>query len=79
MDQQEVPSSDSNGYPIGRGYGHDYMRGGEVFDGYGYSKRDEYARCRGELAGVTPEAESATPSDDAAPEEGTRPDASPGT
>ena len=73
MDQQAVPSSDSNGYPIGRGYGHDYMRGGEVFDGYGYSKRDEYARCRGELAGVTPTAETTTPTDEAAPEEADRP------
>ena len=35
-------------YPHGRGYGHDYMRGGEVFGGYGYSERDEYARRRGE-------------------------------
>ena len=35
-------------YPIGRGYGHDYMRGGEVFGGYGYSDRPEYARRRGE-------------------------------
>ena len=72
MDQQEVPA---NGYPIGRGYGHDYMRGGEVFDGYGYSKREEYARPRGELTGTTPAAESpATPaSNDAAPEPGDRP------
>jgi hypothetical protein len=36
-------------YPRGRGYGHDYMRGGEVFGGYGYSQRDEYGRPRGEL------------------------------
>ena len=35
-------------YPIGRGYGHDYMRGGEVFGGYGYSQRPEYERRRGE-------------------------------
>jgi hypothetical protein len=35
-------------YPIGRGYGHDYMRGGEVFGGYGYSERPEYERRRGE-------------------------------
>ncbi len=26
-------------YPLGRGYGHDYMRGGEVFGGYGYRER----------------------------------------
>lgn len=36
-------------YPIGRGYGHDYMRGGEVFGGYGYSERPEYERRRGEM------------------------------
>jgi hypothetical protein len=36
-------------YPHGRGYGHDYMRGGEVLGGYGYSEREEYARRRGEL------------------------------
>ena len=36
-------------YPHGRGYGHDYMRGGEVLGGYGYSTRDEYAIPRGEL------------------------------
>ena len=35
-------------YPIGRGYGHDYMRGGEVFGGYGYSERPEYERRRGD-------------------------------
>ena len=39
-------------YPHGRGYGHDYMRGGEVFGGYGYAERDEYARRRGELHAV---------------------------
>jgi hypothetical protein len=37
-----------NSYPLGRGYGHDYMRGGEVFGGYGYSERPEYERRRGE-------------------------------
>jgi hypothetical protein len=36
-------------YPHGRGYGHDYMRGGEVFGGYGYAERDEYSKARGEL------------------------------
>jgi len=42
-------------YPHGRGYGHDYMRGGEVLGGYGYAERDEYAKARGELiAGETP-------------------------
>jgi len=34
----------SNDYPRGRGYGQDYMRGGEVFGGYGYSERPDYAR-----------------------------------
>jgi hypothetical protein len=38
-------------YPHGRGYGHDYMRGGEVLGGYGYAERDEYAKARGELTG----------------------------
>jgi len=39
-------------YPHGRGYGHDYMRGGEVLGGYGYAERDEYARSRGEMEGA---------------------------
>jgi hypothetical protein len=38
-------------YPHGRGYGHDYMRGGEVLGGYGYAERDEYAKARGDLKG----------------------------
>ncbi len=42
----------SSAYPHGRGYGHDYMRGGEVFGGYGYSERDEYERRRGEQSGA---------------------------
>jgi hypothetical protein len=37
----------ASGYPLGRGYGHDYMRGGEVLGGYGYSARKEYERPRG--------------------------------
>ncbi len=37
-------------YPHGRGYGHDYMRGGEVLGGYGYAAREEYSLPRGELA-----------------------------
>ena len=40
-------------YPHGRGYGHDYMRGGEVLGGYGYADRDEYERPRGELRAGT--------------------------
>lgn len=38
-------------YPHGRGYGHDYMRGGEVLGGYGYAERAEYERRRGEQTG----------------------------
>ncbi len=44
----EKEKRDSAGYPVGRGYGHDYMRGGEVFGGYGYSDRPEYERRRGD-------------------------------
>ena len=47
MHQQNDPAREQ--YPHGRGYGHDYMRGGEVLGGYGYSNRDEYALPRGEL------------------------------
>ncbi len=43
-------------YPRGRGYGHDYMRGGEVFGGYGYSEREEYERPRGAAADGEPAA-----------------------
>ena len=49
MAQQDEVQAHS--YPIGRGYGHDYMRGGEVLGGYGYSERPEYDRRRGELMG----------------------------
>lgn len=42
-------------YPLGRGYGHDYMRGGEVLGGYGYADREDYAKPRGEL--LSPHAE----------------------
>ena len=45
--QQNDPAHEQ--YPHGRGYGHDYMRGGEVLGGYGYSNRDEYALPRGGL------------------------------
>jgi hypothetical protein len=47
MHQEQEPTHDV--YPHGRGYGHDYMRGGEVLGGYGYSDREEYERPRGEL------------------------------
>jgi hypothetical protein len=52
MHQQNDPSLVE--YPHGRGYGHDYMRGGEVLGGYGYSARDEYALPRGELGAEAP-------------------------
>ena len=45
QDELQEPS-----YPTGRGYGHDYMRGGEVLGGYGYSQRPEYETPRGELS-----------------------------
>jgi hypothetical protein len=44
----EQQKRDAAGYPIGRGYGNDIMRGGEVFDGYGYATRPEYEQTRGE-------------------------------
>lgn len=47
MHQQHDPALVQ--YPHGRGYGHDYMRGGEVDGGYGYAARKEYAIPRGEL------------------------------
>ena len=62
MHQQQNPAPEQ--YPHGRGYGHDYMRGGEISGGYGYSNRDEYALPRGEL---TREPQSAR-GDDASPE-----------
>lgn len=45
-EHEQVVNTD---YPHGRGYGHDYMRGGEVLGGYGYSEREEYEKARGEL------------------------------
>ena len=45
-------------YPHGRGYGNDYMRGGEVLGGYGYAERDEYSKARGDLNEETRNAES---------------------
>jgi hypothetical protein len=48
MDHQQQDPALAH-YPHGRGYGHDYMRGGEVFGGYGYAEREEYAKPRGEL------------------------------
>ena len=45
----EIDEASLENYPHGRGYGHDYMRGGEVLGGYGYAERDEYEKSRGEL------------------------------
>jgi hypothetical protein len=56
MDQHDDVRKD---YPLGRGYGHDYMRGGEVFGGYGYSEREEYQLTRGER----PDSTDAAPPD----------------
>jgi hypothetical protein len=57
-------------YPHGRGYGHDYMRGGEVFGGYGYADRDEYSKARGELTeGESPDASSVELTSDRSPED----------
>ena len=51
-------------YPHGRGYGHDYMRGGEVLGGYGYAEREEYDKPRGEQPeGRQPQPSNAPPSD----------------
>ena len=47
MSQEDAASLEN--YPHGRGYGHDYMRGGEVLGGYGYADREEYEKPRGEL------------------------------
>ena len=47
MHQQHDPALER--YPHGRGYGHDYMRGGEVLGGYGYAAREEYALPRGDV------------------------------
>lgn len=48
MTHSEDPAQKN--YPLGRGYGHDYMRGGEVLGGYGYAERQEYEMPRGALA-----------------------------
>ena len=63
MHQPDDPALSN--YPHGRGYGHDYMRGGEVFGGYGYADRDEYAKARGELIGAeSPQSTSTTENDE---------------
>ena len=55
MHQENDPAA--NRYPLGRGYGNDYMRGGEVLGGYGYSEREEYSLPRGELVAEGPPVE----------------------
>jgi len=57
MNQADVAAIEN--YPHGRGYGHDYMRGGEVLGGYGYAERDEYSKARGELTEVDSDGASA--------------------
>ena len=52
MHQQHDPALVQ--YPHGRGYGHDYMRGGEVLGGYGYATREEYEKIRGEQGDEQP-------------------------
>ena len=56
MHQHDRPEGET--YPLGRGYGHDYMRGGEVLGGYGYSERPEYERRRGELGAASERSDS---------------------
>ena len=62
MHQQHDPALEQ--YPHGRGYGHDYMRGGEVLGGYGYAAREEYALPRGELAQSASEGRDDEPRDE---------------
>ena len=49
MNQPHDPALED--YPHGRGYGHDYMRGGEVLGGYGSAEREEFEKPRGEMEG----------------------------
>ncbi|HEY2378817.1 MAG TPA: hypothetical protein VGH98_22745 [Gemmatimonadaceae bacterium] len=60
----ETDEASLENYPHGRGYGHDYMRGGEVLGGYGYAERDEYEKCRGELLESTSQDAIELPPDD---------------
>ena len=63
MDQHDDAAH--HDYPHGRGYGHDYMRGGEVLGGYGYADREEYQTPRGELRGAGTESRDASDQDGA--------------
>ncbi|MEJ7811643.1 MAG: BON domain-containing protein [Gemmatimonadaceae bacterium] len=64
---EQLGETNPNDYPLGRGYGHDYMRGGEVFGGYGYREREEYTKTRGgdvpDAADAEPDAPAALPGD----------------
>jgi hypothetical protein len=66
MHQQNDPALVQ--YPHGRGYGHDYMRGGEVLGGYGYAEREEYMRSRGELGAVSADGPGGSAQDQASEE-----------
>ncbi len=61
MHEQDKPVANTPRYPTGRGYGHDYMRGGEVFGGYGYAERPDYERRRGDVGASPPDDASAEP------------------
>jgi hypothetical protein len=56
MHEQDKVETGSPKYPVGRGYGHDLMRGGEVFGGYGYADRPEYEQRRGDVSATAPDA-----------------------
>jgi len=62
----------ASNYPRGRGYGQDYMRGGEVFGGYGYSERPEYARPLGDQQQAPADGPIPSERGDDAPSEGER-------
>jgi len=64
MQQSEEPALVN--YPHGRGYGHDYMRGGEVLGGYGYAERAEYEKPRGDQGDEEDQASRSMPNGPAA-------------
>ncbi|HXY32209.1 MAG TPA: hypothetical protein VEI06_15995 [Gemmatimonadaceae bacterium] len=68
MQQQREESPAPNQYPHGRGYGHDYMRGGEVLGGYGYASREEYERPRGEAVKLPVSDDPAVPGAETLPD-----------
>ena len=65
MHQEHDPAAEQ--YPHGRGYGHDYMRGGEVLGGYGYAEREEYA-LPGVSSGPPHRTRRATPAEEGSSE-----------